>query len=79
MLLVNIIIWFSLFFFSIFDFIYLFIFKNIARYCLDNSAHVDSLNKDGNTPLFCAAERLSSSCGKVKRKKFLERIYWFFS
>jgi len=45
---------------------------------LDNSAHVDSLNKDGNTPLFCAAERLSSSCGKVKRKKFLERIYWFF-
>ncbi|CAF1164045.1 unnamed protein product [Rotaria magnacalcarata] len=38
---------------------------NIARYCLDNGAHVDSLNKDENTPLFCAAERFSSSCAKL--------------
>jgi hypothetical protein len=45
--------------------IYLFL-KNIARYCLDNGAHVDSLNRDGNTPLFCAAERFSSACGKVR-------------
>jgi ankyrin repeat protein len=46
---------------------------NIARFCLDNGAHVDSLNKDGNTPLFCAAERFSSSCAKVKNKN---RIFW---
>ncbi|CAF0870949.1 unnamed protein product [Rotaria sordida] len=38
---------------------------NIARYCLDNGAYVDSLNKDGNTPLFCAAERFANSCAKL--------------
>ncbi|CAF2762566.1 unnamed protein product [Rotaria sp. Silwood2] len=38
---------------------------SIARYCLDNGAYVDSLNKDGNTPLFCAAERFSNSCAKL--------------
>jgi hypothetical protein len=37
---------------------------------LDNGAHVDSLNKDGNTPLFCAAERFSTSCAKVKKNRF---------
>jgi hypothetical protein len=35
---------------------------------LDNGAHVDSLSKDGNTPLFCAAERFSTSCAKVKEE-----------
>ncbi|CAF0768923.1 unnamed protein product [Adineta steineri] len=38
---------------------------NIARCCLDNGANVNSLNKDGNTPLFCAAERFSKSCAKL--------------
>jgi hypothetical protein len=36
---------------------------------LDNGAYVDSLNKDGNTPLFCAVEKVSSSCVKVKKIK----------
>jgi len=48
-------------------FIY-FILKDIARCCLDNGADVNSLNKEGNTPLFCAAEKFSKSCAKVKRK-----------
>jgi len=32
---------------------------------LDHGASVDSLNKDGNTPLFCAAERHANACAKV--------------
>jgi len=35
---------------------------------LDNGADVNSLNKEGNTPLFCAAEKFSKSCAKVKKK-----------
>jgi len=44
---------------------------------LDNGAHVDSLNKDGNTPLFCAAERFSTSCAKVKNRFFLGQRNYF--
>lgn len=40
--------------------------KNIARYCLDHGAQVDSINKDGNTPLFIAAEKLATPCAKVR-------------
>jgi len=36
---------------------------------LDNGAQVDSLNKDGNTPLFIAAEKLATQCAKVSRNK----------
>ena len=50
----------------------IFLLKYIARYCLDNGAYVDSLNKDGNTPLFSAAERFSSTCAKVIRNKYEE-------
>ncbi|UJR35409.1 hypothetical protein I4U23_028166 [Adineta vaga] len=38
---------------------------NIARCCLDAGADVNSLNKEGNTPLFCAAEKFSKSCAKL--------------
>ncbi|CAF1414359.1 unnamed protein product [Adineta ricciae] len=38
---------------------------NIARCCLDYGAEVNSLNKEGNTPLFCAAEKFSKSCAKL--------------
>lgn len=43
--------------------------QNIARYCLDHGAQVDSVNKDGNTPLFCATERLANACAKVNRQE----------
>jgi ankyrin repeat protein len=32
---------------------------------LDHGAFVDSLNRDGNTPLFIAVEKGASACVKV--------------
>ncbi|CAF1627636.1 unnamed protein product [Adineta ricciae] len=40
-------------------------YEDIARCCLDYGAEVNSLNKEGNTPLFCAAEKFSKSCAKL--------------
>ena len=78
MLRVNIIIQLSLFvvLFKSSNCLLCFFFKTIARYCLDNGAHVDSVNKEGNTPLFCAAERFSSTCAKVKIKVNVEFSFY---